>query len=349
MSGKGKRPPQQIKKEFFINKKTGKRFYVNDVVASTRVPEDPALAGDFTDHIKYNEKQLPPKVDLRQWMTPIEDQGDMNSCTANALAGAFEYMIKKAKNVHVDLSRLFIYYNTRIKDIHHKVSTPPLTDEGSSVQSGIEILKEIGVCSESVWNYEKRIVNTKPTTESYSAAEKFKITAAFYVDVDLNEMKSCLAQGFPFVFSLQLFVTFPKCGKSKGVIPAPKVDDKDRGEHGNHAMLAVGYSDKSKAFIVRNSWGQDWGHNGYCYIPYEYMTNEAYCSGLCAMKHEGDFDLGTDQWNMEDATDYLDEYEEEESGEDDEEDEFSMGEVEVEDELIDDSDDEDNRDSDPEE
>ena len=135
-------------------------------------------------------------------------------------------------NTHVDVSRLFIYYNTRVKDIEYNVTTYPLTDEGSTVQSGIEILKEIGVCNELIWQYEKPKVNTKPSPDSYTAANQFKITEAFHVDVNLNEMKSCLAQGFPFVFILRLFATFPGKGKSNGVIAAPKPDDSNRENHG---------------------------------------------------------------------------------------------------------------------
>jgi len=58
-------------------------------------------------------RQLPPKVDLRPQMTRIEDQGDTNSCTANATAGAFEYLRKRHQGVNQDVSRLYLYYNAR--------------------------------------------------------------------------------------------------------------------------------------------------------------------------------------------------------------------------------------------
>jgi uncharacterized tellurite resistance protein B-like protein len=44
-------------------------------------------------------------------------------------------------------------------------------------------------------------------------------------------------------------------------------------------MLCVGYSDVDKVFIVRNSWGEQWGDKGYCYVPYSYMMNESLRNG----------------------------------------------------------------------
>ena len=44
-------------------------------------------------------------------------------------------------------------------------------------------------------------------------------------------------------------------------------------------MLAVGYSDRDQVFIVRNSWGEEWGDRGYCYIPYAYLMNPRFNDG----------------------------------------------------------------------
>lgn len=81
----------------------------------------------------------------------------------------------------------------------------------------------------------------------------------------------CL-QGYPFVFGLKLTARFFRPG-SRGVIATPNLDDPQSASHGLHAMLCVGYSNADQCFIVRNSWGPNWGHGGYCYVPYEYMAN----------------------------------------------------------------------------
>ena len=113
-------------------------------------------------------------------------------------------------------------------------------------------------------------ISSSPEETAYSEAVNFLVEDAYRVDVDLDKMRSCLAEGYPFTFGLELFASFQNAG-SHGLIPMP-APNKDQHD-GGHAMLCVGYSDANKVFIVRNSWGDDWGDRGYCYIPYDYMTN----------------------------------------------------------------------------
>lgn len=97
--------------------------------------------------------------------------------------------------------------------------------------AGIEALEKYGVCLESVWPYEIENVNVRPNRQSYQAADQFKITEAMKLDTDLDQMKSCLAQGFPFAFGLRLFSSFDKASKSGGV-PMPDGDEQSRQSHG---------------------------------------------------------------------------------------------------------------------
>jgi len=53
---------------------------------------------------------------------------------------------------------------------------------------------------------------------------------------------------------------------------------------GGHAVMAVGYNEKEKVFIIRNSWGVNWGDQGYFYMPYKYMTNKNLCSDFWVVK-----------------------------------------------------------------
>ncbi len=109
-----------------------------------------------------------------------------------------------------------------------------------------------------------------PHNDAYDEASNFLVEDAYRVDIDLDKMRSCLAEGYPFTFGLELFSSFQKAG-ANGLIPMPDADSEQH--DGGHAMLCVGYSDADKVFIVRNSWGDDWGDRGYCYIPYDYMAN----------------------------------------------------------------------------
>jgi hypothetical protein len=85
-------------------------------------------------------------------------------------------------------------------------------------------MEKFGVCLESVWPYDISQVNTKPSDEAYQDATGNKITDALQVNLDLNEMKSCLAQGFPFAFGVQLYPSFNKAATG-GVVPMPSSDE----------------------------------------------------------------------------------------------------------------------------
>jgi C1A family cysteine protease len=143
------------------------------------------------------------------------------------VVGAYEYLTKKTNGYEMDVSRLFIYYNARA----HNNQSGTLTDSGCSMTNGIETLQQNGVCLESMWPYDIAHVNERPDQRSYQAADDFKITEAFQIDIDLHQMKSCLAQGFPFAFGLKLFTSFDKAATS-GVVPMPDQDEQSRQSHG---------------------------------------------------------------------------------------------------------------------
>lgn len=223
------------------------------------------------------ELEPPRKVDLRPLMTPVENQGPLQSCTANAIAGAYEYLTRKHTGAHVDLSRLFIYYNARWRNGEQQ------EDCGSVIQYGMESLQNFGACEESVWPYRPGAVLKKPERLSYTQAEKFRVLDMRRVDVDLDNWRHCLAEGYPIVFGCALFGSFDACSERHGLVAMPDPQDVARGEHGRHAMLCVGYSDVDRVFIVRNSWGADWGERGYCYMPYNYLMSQKLNGGDCWM------------------------------------------------------------------
>lgn len=232
--------------------------------------KDDHLSNKITPFIPIIET-LPKIVDLRPFMTTVEDQSQLGSCTANALVGAYEYLIKRGSQKEKDFSRLFVYYNGRDK-IHCAQE-----DNGACISDCAETMMENGVCLEQTWQYDISNVNEKPHQEAYNEASKYKVIIAEHFDTDLNLMKKCLAQGYPFIFGLKLYKNF-QLAKAKGVVPLPGHDEVLSEDHGRHAMLCVGYSDDEKCFIVRNSWGEDWGDKGYCYIPYEYLANKQHRS-----------------------------------------------------------------------
>jgi C1A family cysteine protease len=207
---------------------------------------------------------LPPAVDLRPLCSAVEDQGQLGSCTANALVGALEFLEKKDKVLFTDLSRLFIYYNERV--IEHSVDS----DSGAMLRDGIKTLKKDGVCHEKRWPYNIGKFAVKPTLTCYREALDHQITSYFRI-LTLDQMRTCLAEGFPFVFGFSVYESFETQEVAKsGMVPMPQPGERLLG---GHAVLAVGYHDADQRLLVRNSWGTGWGQQGYFTLPYNYVAN----------------------------------------------------------------------------
>lgn len=167
------------------------------------------------------------------------------------LLGAYEYLTKKSYGHDFDVSRLFIYYNARRDSTEGE-----LTDSGCSMTSAIECLEKHGVCPESVWPYNIERVHEQPSDEAYEIAGQYHITEALKVNIDLFEMKSCLAQGFPFGFGLALFNSFDKASKS-GVVRMPGENAQGRESHGlliNSFTSFDKYSSTISFFLVMPCW-----------------------------------------------------------------------------------------------
>ena len=237
---------------------------------------------DLPDHRDFIYKKafklfrrLPDQVDLRMQCSPVEDQGNLGSCTANALVGSLEYLEKKDNVPFADLSRLFIYYNER--DIEHSVNE----DSGAMIRDGIKSLKKLGVCSEKNWPYNIGKFKVKPTPACYKEGLNHQITSYQRI-LSLDDMKSCLADGYPFVFGFTVYDSFESQQVAKtGIVPMPKPNE---GVLGGHAVVAVGYDDLIKRFIVRNSWGSGWGMKGYFTMPYDYLSNRNLSDDIWTIK-----------------------------------------------------------------
>jgi C1A family cysteine protease len=218
---------------------------------------------------------LPAKIDLRPQCPPVYDQKQLGSCTANAIAGAIEFDQIKQKLPEFTPSRLFIYYNERVME--HDV---PL-DNGAQIRDGIKSVAKQGVCAETSWPYDDQNMDPdpcpqcpyakKPTPACYAEAAKHKVQSYQRLVSQLNILKGCLASHYPFVFGFTVYESFESEQVAKtGIVPMPGPKEK---VVGGHAVVAVGYDDSTKHFIVRNSWATTWGLQGYFMMPYEYLTN----------------------------------------------------------------------------
>lgn len=210
--------------------------------------------------------RLSKEVDLRGLCSAIEDQGLLGSCTAQALAGNLEFIDNKTDSIYTDVSRLFIYYNERalIDSVDY--------DSGASLRDGIKSLKNSGVCEERLWPYMVEKFDEEPPAKCYKDANSRKIKSYYRIE-SLREMLTCLTDGYPFVFGFTVYESF----EAKRVASTGKVNMPRKGEAalGGHAVMAVGYDQGEKRFLVRNSWGAGWGMDGYFTMPFAYLEKLA--------------------------------------------------------------------------
>ncbi|SEP25402.1 C1 family peptidase [Propionispora vibrioides] len=225
---------------------------------------------DLRDYIFYSSKyklieHLPAKIDLRSNCSPVVDQGELGSCTANAIAsGLREYWELKSTQSLITLSRLFLYYKER--ELEGQVNE----DSGAEIRDGMKVLSQIGVCPETDWPYDIATFKNAPTDKQTTDAAIYKVNE-YHRIILFSQIKAALAEELPVVIGIKVYDSFESDEVAQtGLVPMPNPGKEQY--LGGHAVLIVGYDDSSKVFIVRNSWGTSWGDKGYCYLPYQYYT-----------------------------------------------------------------------------
>jgi C1A family cysteine protease len=222
-------------------------------------------------------------VDLREFCSPVENQGQIGSCTAHAGVGILEYFERRAYKKHIEGSRLFLYKTTR-----NLMQTKG--DAGAWLRCTMGALVLCGVPAEKYWPYDVSKFDVEPDAFLYSIADNYQAVKYFchdpqgakikYPDV-LISVKKNLEAGIPSMFGFWGFPSYDK-SDTKGGIPYPAEGESAQW---GHAVVAVGYDDNKKitnivsnkattgAFLIRNSWGKEWGDKGYGWLPYEYILN----------------------------------------------------------------------------
>ena len=228
----------------------------------------PSLSDD-RDYIYKNDSTevLREYVDLRELDTIVESQYSLGSCSSNALTNAYELSVNREyPEYFTQLSRLFIYYNTRNE--YGNI----LEDNGMYLRDGLKSLAKFGVCSESLWPYDLEKFDDRPTDECYDDAKKRKILkyqkliSTYYITQVLNSNK-------PVVFGMNIYESFMNLNERISTVNLPSRNEKSLGGHG---MCMIGYDLKKRLFLVKNSFGNAWGDKGYCWIPFDYIRYEGY-------------------------------------------------------------------------
>lgn len=199
------------------------------------------------------------KEKILEERTKVSNQLDFPTCTANALCDAAEYLSDDG----LDLSRLFVFWNSK-KGTHG----------GAFVESAIDVMKNIGVPPESTWPYSKDDFDTKPSNQAFDEARLRKYN--FSLAISKEEIISSVDAGSPVVIGILCPQNFNKQPSDRVFLADDPVDPSYR-----HAMVIVGYrllSDGKCHFRVRNSYGNMWMDNGYCWFESDYIIDNSSAS-----------------------------------------------------------------------
>lgn len=242
--------------------------------------------------VSQQTEVIPPvatQIDNRKYCTPIKNQGTIGSCTAFAAVGMYEYLEKKTNGKFLEGSELFVYKLTRYIMSQRGQNGDGAGDTGAFIRNALGCLVYYGVPPAEIYPYDVTKFDEEPPTRVYIMAQNYQVLEYFRLDYDikdphtnLNRIKEWSAKGFPIQFGFTVYKSALAQSQTTGAIAYPSNNDS---VIGGHSVVIVGYDDNKNigntdngknttgAFIIRNSWGVEWGEKGYGYLPYEYILS----------------------------------------------------------------------------
>jgi C1A family cysteine protease len=211
-------------------------------------------------------------VTMVKGMPAIMDQGNIGSCTAHGSLAAFEFCLFQPGVFTEALSRLQVYYDTRVLG-----GGDPSQDSGGEIRDAVKVLATIGAAPEGLWPYDVGQFAVKPPQAVYAAAVQKEALEYRAVEETVAGVKGALALGLPVIIGFDVSSNFMDIG-SDGIMPDPAGD-----VEGGHCVCVVGFTDRDYMdgplglipaghFIVRNSWGLGWGRAGHFLMPYDTLA-----------------------------------------------------------------------------
>jgi C1A family cysteine protease len=225
------------------------------------VPSSP----DSRDWIyRYRNASIRTRVMLTEYDSLVEDQGELGSCAAGAITSAYELRVQQEyPSDFRDLSRLFLYYNTRF--LENTVSQDLGVFQLRNAFRSIDIW---GICSEDIWPYDISKFDLKPSDESYADALRRRLRSYTRVPT-VRSMLENINDERPLVLGMEIFSGFLTLTADNSRVSQPGDFEPSLG---GHAVCILGYDLETLEFLAKNSYGTDWGSAGYCWIPFEYVS-----------------------------------------------------------------------------
>lgn len=212
-------------------------------------------------------------VDLRPLCSPVENQGNLGSCTGQAIAGAIEFLNNRNKKP-TDVSRLYIYYYERL--LEGTVNY----DSGAYIRDGIKATNKFGAPLEKFWPYQANRFRVAPSLQARNDGARRKVTL-YERASGFDSVVNAISNQYPVIVGFDVYSSFYNIGRD-GRMAYPNIS-KER-LLGGHAVLLVGYDNNKQCFIARNSWGANWGEKGYFYMPYDVIRNSDMSSDFWVIK-----------------------------------------------------------------
>ncbi len=216
-----------------------------------------------------NTNSLPSCVDLTEYFPTPGDQGGQNSCAAWAVGYALKSSQEKMKRswsgeqtAH-KFSPAFIY---------NQINGG--TGMGIRISEAMNFIVNNGICSLEYFPYNEDDYTTQPTAIQTAAASLYK-AQGYNVVGDVYTMKDCISKGNGVVIGIDLYQDF------YNISSANQVYDIVYGQlMGRHGICLIGYDDEKEAFKFINSWGTNWGIDGYGWISYDFVASSSVnCNG----------------------------------------------------------------------
>lgn len=258
--------------------------------------------GEQEESKKYLSQSETDVIDLSEFFTEIENQNPLSSCTAHTLVGLLEYFQKRSYGeVLAELSALFLFQQAQKLMPQTNIPIP-----GVSFFYTLNAFNKFGIAREAQWPFKSSNFDREPDELILNSAKEkgsfysenlalkfFRLDnpgnsneKSFDRDTLLKLIKNYLQAGFPLAFGFQTSDgCIQQAGGNQGNIPFPTDDEKLQEDSlsRRHAVIAVGYDNGKEirnnidqkvskgALKIRNSWGSEWGNEGYGYLPYEYV------------------------------------------------------------------------------
>lgn len=228
----------------------------------------------------FTDIALPAAASLdASLMPPVIDQGELGSCTGCSSSRAVMYLEAKEGQPRIEASAMFAYYNARV------IEGTASSDSGASIRDVVNGIVKLGLCAESLYPYNVRRFAQKPPLKAYSDAKYSVLNSYELIDGTGDPViaaKTAIVSGWPVEFGFTVYSAFETpLVASSGIVPLPGDNESPVGAH---AVWVWQYSDARQAFLVRNSWGPDWGVEGSFWFPYLYFGNDNLCSDRWVLK-----------------------------------------------------------------